>query len=81
MIHMLLHATKKYLIILFAIPPTIIMLSNLGIKFFIILILDEILEPPIMHVIGLLISDVIFVKASTSKSSCKPEYDGKKLEI
>ena len=66
---------------LFAIPPTIIILSNLGIKFFIILILVEILEPPIMQVIGLLISDVIFVKALTYSSNCKPEYDGKKLEI
>ena len=57
------------------------MLSNLDIKFFITLILVEILEPPIMQVIGLLISDVIFIKALTSRSSCKPEYDGKKLEI
>ena len=57
------------------------MLSNLDIKFFIILILVAILEPPIIQVIGLLLSDVIFFKASTSQSNCKPEYDGKKFEI
>ena len=55
------------------IPPTIIILSNLGIKFLIILILVETFEPPIMQVIGFLISEVIFFKALTSKSSCKPE--------
>ena len=38
------------------------MLSNFGIKFLIILILVDILEPPIIHVIGFLISDVIFLK-------------------
>ena len=68
-----------YLIILLAIPPTIIILSNLGIKFLIIFILDDTFEPPIIQVIGFLISEVIFFKASTSKSSCNPEYEGKKL--
>ena len=43
------------------------MLSNFGIKFLIILILVDILEPPIMQVTGFLISDVILVKASISK--------------
>ena len=57
------------------------MLSNLVIKFLIILILVKILDPPIIQVIGFLISDVIFFKALISKSSCKPEYDGKKFEI
>ena len=42
-----------YLITLLAIPPTITILSNLEIKFFIILILVEIFDPPIIHVIGL----------------------------
>ena len=32
-----------------------------------ILILEDILEPPTMHVIGLLISDVILVRALISK--------------
>jgi hypothetical protein len=49
------------------------MLSNLGIKFLIILILVETFEPPIIQVIGFLISEVIFFKAPTSKSSCNPE--------
>ena len=57
------------------------MLSNLGIKFLIILILVETFEPPIIQVIGFLISEVIFFKASTSKSSCNPEYEGKKFVI
>ena len=39
-------------------PPIIIMLSNFGIKFLITFILEEIFEPPIMHVTGLFISDV-----------------------
>ena len=68
-----------YLIILLAIPPTIIILSNLGIKFLIILILVETFEPPIMQVIGFLISEVIFFKALTSVSNCNPEYEGKKF--
>ena len=37
------------------------MLSNFEIKFFIILILVEILDPPIMQVTGLVILDVIFL--------------------
>ena len=49
------------MIILFAIPPTIIMLSNFGIKFFIIPIFVEIFEPPIIQVIGFLISVVTFL--------------------
>ena len=40
-----------------------IILSNLGIKFLIILILVEILEPPIMQDIGFIISDVILLRA------------------
>ena len=59
-----------------AIPPTIIMLSNLGIKFFIIPILVEIFDPPIMQVIGFLISVVTFFNAFTSVSSCNPAKDG-----
>jgi hypothetical protein len=51
----------------------------LGIKFLIILILVETLEPPIMQVIGFLISEVIFFKALTSVLSCNPEYEGKKF--
>ena len=63
--------------ILLAIPPTIIILLNLGIKFFIIPILVEIFEPPMIHVIGFLISVVTFFKAFTSVSNCKPAYEGK----
>ena len=44
------------------------MLSNFGIKFLIILILVEILDPPIMQVTGLIILDVIFFNAPISKS-------------
>ena len=51
-----------YILKLLAIPPTIIILSNLGIRFFIILIFVEILDPPIIQVIGFLISVVIFLK-------------------
>ena len=58
-----------------AIPPTIIILLNFEIKFFIILILEEILEPPIIQVIGFLISEVILVNASISKSNWRPEYE------
>ena len=72
---------KLYLIILLAIPPTIIILLNLGIKFLIILILVEIFEPPIMQVMGFLISEVIFFRASTSKLSCSPEKEGKNFVI
>ena len=57
------------------------MLSNFVIKFFIILIFVETLEPPIIHVIGFLISEVILINAFNSKSSCKPEYEGKNFEI
>ena len=49
-----------FLSIALAIPPTIIMLLKILIKFEIILILVEILDPPIMHVTGFLISEVIF---------------------
>ena len=48
-------------------------LANLGIKFLIILILVETFEPPIIQVIGFLISEVIFFKALTSKLICNPE--------
>jgi hypothetical protein len=58
-----------------------IILSNFGIKFLIILILVEIFEPPIIQVIGFLISEVIFFKASTSKLSCSPEKEGKNFVI
>ena len=51
-----------YLIILLAMPPTIIILSNFGNKFLIILILVEIFEPPIIQVMGFLISQSIFEK-------------------
>ena len=57
------------------------MLSNFEIKFFIILILVEILDPPIMQVTGLVMLDVIFFNALISKSSCNPEKDGKNFEI
>ena len=40
------------------------MLSNFEIKFLIILILVEILDPPIMQVTGLVILDVIFFNSS-----------------
>jgi hypothetical protein len=55
--------------ILLAIPPTIIMLSNLGIKFLIIPILVEIFDPPIIQVIGFLISVVTFFNAFISVSN------------
>ena len=42
-----------------------------------LLILVEILEPPIIQVIGLVIFEVILLRAFTSKSSCNPEYEGK----
>ena len=61
------------LIKLLAIAPTIIILSNFEIKFFIILILVEILDPPIMQVTGLVMLDVIFSNALISKSNCNPE--------
>ena len=43
------------------------MLLNLGIKFLIIPIFVEILDPPIIQVIGFLISDVTFFKALTNR--------------
>ena len=58
-----------------------IILSNLGIKFLIISILVEILDPPIIQDIGLVISEVILVRASISKSMCYPENEGRNLEI
>ena len=64
-----------------AIPPTIIILSNLGIKFLRTLILVESLEPPIIQVIGLVISEVILLSAFTSRSSCNPENEGKNFGI
>ena len=57
------------------------MLSKFLIKFEIILIFVEILEPPIMHVIGFVISEVIFFKAFISSINCKPQYDGIYLVI
>ena len=62
-----------------AIPPTIIMLSNLGIKFFIMPIFVEIFDPPIIHVIGFFISVVTFFNALISVSNCNPAKDGRNL--
>ena len=56
-------------------------LSNFGIKFLIILILVETFDTPIMQVIGFLISEVIFFKATTSKLSCNPQKEGKNFVI
>jgi len=56
-------------------------LSNLGIKLLIIPILVEIFEPPIIQVIGFLISVVIFFKALISVSNCKPAKDGRNSVI
>ena len=64
--------------ILLAIPPTIIMLLNFGIKFLITPIFVEIFEPPIIQAIGFLISVVIFFSAFISVSNCNPAKDGKK---
>ena len=58
-----------------------IILSNLGIKFFITPILVEIFDPPIIQVIGFLISVVIFFKAFISVSNCNPAKDGKNFVI
>ena len=66
---------------LLAIAPTIIMLSNFGIKFFITEILVDILDPPIIQVIGFLISEVTFFKAFISISNCKPTKEGRNLVI
>ncbi len=66
---------------LLAIPPTIIMLSNFGIKFSIIPIFVEILDPPIIHVIGFSVFIVTFCSASISVLSWKPGYDGRNFVI
>ena len=60
---------------------SIIILSNLEIKFLITLILVEILDPPIIQVIGLVISEIVLLSALTSKSSCNPENEGKNFGI
>ena len=52
------------------------MLSNFGIKFLIILILVDIFEPPTIHVIGFLISDVTLFNAFISEVNCNPGYEG-----
>ena len=52
-----------------AIPPTIIILLKLGIKFLIKPIFDEIFDPPIIQVTGFFISLVIFFKAFISVSN------------
>ena len=57
------------------------MLLNFGIKFFIISILVEIFEPPIIQVIGFLISVVTFFSAFISVSNCKPANDGRNSVI
>ena len=44
-------------------------------------ILVETLDPPIIQVIGFVISEVILFRALTSKSSCNPEKDGKNFVI
>ncbi len=53
------------------------MLSNFGIRFLIKLILVEIFDPPMIHVIGFFISLVTFLRAFISVSSCNPANDGK----
>ena len=57
------------------------MLLNLGIKFLIISIFVEIFDPPIIQVIGLLISIVTFLRAFTSVSNCNPANDGRNSVI
>ena len=54
--------------IVLAIPPTIIMLSNFFIKFEIMFIFVEILDPPKIQVTGFLISEVIFFRAEISST-------------
>ena len=44
-------------------------------------ILDEIFDPPIIQVIGFLISVVTFFKALISVSSCNPAKEGRNLVI
>ena len=48
----------------------------IGIKFFIIEIFVEILDPPIIQVIGFLMLLVTFSKALTSASNWSPTYEG-----
>ena len=55
------------------------MLSNLGIKFFIISIFVEIFDPPIIQVVGFLSSVVTFLSALISVCNCKPANDGRNL--
>ena len=45
------------------------------------MILVDILEPPMIQVMGLLISVVIWVKAFTSMFNCRPENEGKYFVI
>ena len=53
----------------------------MGIKFMIMFILVEILDPPITQVIGFVIWVMILLRALTSKSSCNQEKEGKNLGI
>ena len=48
------------------------MLSNLGIKFLITDIFDDILDPPTIQVIGFSISEVTLFNAFISVSNCMP---------
>ena len=57
------------------------MLSNFGIKFLIIPIFVEIFEPPIIQVIGFLISVVTLFNAFISVSNCKPANEGRNSVI
>ena len=54
---------------------------GIAVFFLIISILVEILDPPIIQDIGFVISEVILVRASISKSICNPENEGRNLEI
>ena len=58
-----------------------IILSNLGNKFFIIPIFVEIFDPPIIQVIGFFISVVTFFKAFISVSNYNPANEGKNSVI
>ena len=58
-----------------------IILSNIGIKFLIIPIFVEIFDPPIIQVVGFLISVVTFFKAFISVSNCNPAKDGRNSVI
>ena len=55
------------------------MLSNFGIKFLIIPIFVDIFDPPIIQVIGFLISVVTFLSAFISDSNCIPAKRWKKF--